>query len=155
MAAGEATSQQKLVVIGIDGSEQAEHAFAFYIDNVHSKDNHLLLIHAAEPPAVSSHQAMIMNGDLWASMMAAEKERVRQLEEKFADKMRKNNVSGKIKAVFSHKPGEVVCETANEEKATMIVMGTRGLGTVRRTIMGSVSDYVVHHAHCPVMICRS
>ena len=36
----------------------------------------------------------------------------------------------------------------------MIVMGTRGLGTVRRTILGSVSDYVLHHAHCPVIICK-
>ena len=56
--------------------------------------------------------------------------------------------------MFSHKPGEVIVETAAEEKATFIVMGTRGLGSVRRTLMGSVSDYVVHHAKCPVMICR-
>jgi len=37
---------------------------------------------------------------------------------------------------------------------TTIVVGTRGLGSVRRTILGSVSDYVVHHAHCPVIVCR-
>jgi len=43
---------------------------------------------------------------------------------------------------------------AENENATLIVMGTRGLGKVRRTIMGSVSDYVVHHAHCPVIVCR-
>ena len=36
----------------------------------------------------------------------------------------------------------------------MIVLGTRGQGTVRRTILGSVSDYVVHHAHVPVTVCR-
>ena len=35
----------------------------------------------------------------------------------------------------------------------MIVIGTRGQGTVRRTFLGSVSDYVVHHAHCPVAVC--
>ena len=52
------------------------------------------------------------------------------------------------------KPGEVIVKLADEEQATMIVMGTRGLGKVRRTIMGSVSDYVVHHAHCPVIVCR-
>ena len=63
-------------------------------------------------------------------------------------------ISGKIKAVFGGKPGETLVEIANEEKVTFIVMGTRGLGTIRRTIMGSVSDYVVHHAHCPVLICR-
>ncbi len=33
-------------------------------------------------------------------------------------------------------------------------MGTRGMGTIRRTLLGSVSDYVVHHAHCPVTVCR-
>lgn len=32
-------------------------------------------------------------------------------------------------------------------------MGSRGLGTIRRTILGSVSDYVVHHANVPVVVC--
>jgi len=63
-------------------------------------------------------------------------------------------VSGKIKAVFSGRPGEIIIDVANEEKVAMIVMGTRGLGTVRRTILGSVSDYVVHHSGCPVVVCR-
>ena len=63
-------------------------------------------------------------------------------------------ISGKIRAEPGNKPGEVIVRVAEEEKATMIVMGTRGLGKVRRTIMGSVSDYVVHHAHCPVVVCR-
>ena len=52
------------------------------------------------------------------------------------------------------KPGEMICNTANSEKCDYIVMGTRGLGKLRRTIMGSVSDYVVHHAHCPVIVAR-
>ena len=50
--------------------------------------------------------------------------------------------------------GEFVVRVASEEKAKMVVMGTRGMGTIRRTILGSVSDYVVHHAHCPVLIAR-
>ena len=52
------------------------------------------------------------------------------------------------------KPGHVITDVATSEKANMIVMGTRGLGTIRRTILGSVSDYVVHHSHCPVVVCR-
>ena len=31
-------------------------------------------------------------------------------------------------------------------------MGTRGLGKIRRTFLGSVSNYVLHHAHIPVII---
>ena len=52
------------------------------------------------------------------------------------------------------KPGQVLCSVATEEKAVMIVMGTRGMGKVRRTILGSVSDFVIHHACCPVVVCR-
>ena len=60
----------------------------------------------------------------------------------------------KVRTEGGMKPGQVICKIAADEKATMIVIGTRGMGKVRRTIMGSVSDYVVHHATCPVVVCR-
>jgi nucleotide-binding universal stress UspA family protein len=43
---------------------------------------------------------------------------------------------------------------AEELGAGLIVMGCRGLGGVRRALMGSVSDSVVRHAHCPVLVVR-
>ena len=51
-------------------------------------------------------------------------------------------------------PGEAIVAVAEKEKAVLIVCGTRGMGKLRRTFLGSVSDYVVHHAHCPVLVCR-
>ena len=54
----------------------------------------------------------------------------------------------------SGKPGEVICRIAEEEDAAMIITGARGMGKVRRTILGSVSDYLVHHSICPVIVCR-
>ncbi len=36
----------------------------------------------------------------------------------------------------------------------MIVIGSRGLTGMSRALMGSVSDSVVRHAHCPVMVVR-
>ena len=62
-----------------------------------------------------------------------------------------------INAVYqSHlaRAGPHIVETAKKVEAQLVVMGTRGLGKVRRALQGSVSDYVVHNAHCPVMICR-
>jgi nucleotide-binding universal stress UspA family protein len=35
-----------------------------------------------------------------------------------------------------------------------VVMGSRGLGGIRRALVGSVSDSVVRHAHCPVIVMR-
>nr|CAX78030.1 Universal stress protein [Schistosoma japonicum] len=50
------------------------------------------------------------------------------------------------------KPGSSLVKAISEHKADVILMGSRGLGAIRRTFLGSVSDYVLHHAHIPVVI---
>ena len=47
-----------------------------------------------------------------------------------------------------------IVHLADELGVGLIVMGSRGLGGLRRALMGSVSDSVVRHAHCPVMVVR-
>lgn len=150
-----AAPETRTVLIAVDASEQAEKAFDFYADHLHQPGNRLVLIHALEPPMMSSSQAVMLSQSVWDQLVETEKEKAKVLENKFAQKMKAVNIAGKIKAVFSGKPGETVVETATEDKCCMIVMGTRGLGTIRRTILGSVSDYVLHHAHVPVVICRN
>jgi nucleotide-binding universal stress UspA family protein len=49
---------------------------------------------------------------------------------------------------------EEIVELAEDIGAGLIVMGSRGRGRLRRALMGSVSDAVVRHAHCPVTIVR-
>jgi nucleotide-binding universal stress UspA family protein len=49
---------------------------------------------------------------------------------------------------------EEIVSLAEEIGAGLIVIGSRGLGGIRRALMGSVSDSVVRHAHCPVMVVR-
>lgn len=51
-------------------------------------------------------------------------------------------------------PRETICTVADEEKPDFLVVGSRGLGTVERMMLGSVSDYVVHHCLCPVIVVR-
>lgn len=48
--------------------------------------------------------------------------------------------------------GEVIVSYVKKERATCIVMGCRGLGKLRRTLLGSVSDYVVRHSSIPVIV---
>ena len=48
-------------------------------------------------------------------------------------------------------PGPSLCELAASLGASVIVMGTRGLGGIRRAVLGSVSDHVVRNAPCPVL----
>jgi nucleotide-binding universal stress UspA family protein len=52
------------------------------------------------------------------------------------------------------KAAEEVVGLAEEIGAGLIAVGSRGRGRIRRALMGSVSDSVVRHAHCPVMVVR-
>ena len=49
-------------------------------------------------------------------------------------------------------PAQEICALAASLPASVIVLGTRGHGGLRRAVLGSVSDHVVRHAPCPVVI---
>ena len=48
-------------------------------------------------------------------------------------------------------PGRAICDLAGSWNADLIVMGHRGLKGVKELFMGSVSNYVLHHASCSVL----
>jgi nucleotide-binding universal stress UspA family protein len=52
------------------------------------------------------------------------------------------------------RPDAEIVRLAEGIQAGLIVLGSRGLGGVRRALMGSVSDSVVRHAHSPVLVAR-
>ena len=58
-----------------------------------------------------------------------------------------------IRVVAEHRDRAIV-ELAEELGAGLIAMGSRGQGGVKRALLGSVSDSVVQHAHCPVLVVR-
>jgi nucleotide-binding universal stress UspA family protein len=57
--------------------------------------------------------------------------------------------------VWEGDPGPAIVDAAAAESADLIVVGTRGRNRVERAVLGSVSDHVIRHAACPVLIVRS
>ncbi|KAL0410234.1 UNVERIFIED_CONTAM: Universal stress protein A-like protein [Sesamum latifolium] len=51
-------------------------------------------------------------------------------------------------------PKEMICDVAEQMQIDLIAIGSRGLGKIKRAFMGSVSDYVTHHAKCPVLVIK-
>ncbi|KAF0915166.1 hypothetical protein E2562_034078 [Oryza meyeriana var. granulata] len=49
---------------------------------------------------------------------------------------------------------EAICQAVEEMRADLLVLGSRGLGKIKRAFLGSVSDYLVHHACCPVLVVK-
>lgn len=51
-------------------------------------------------------------------------------------------------------PPKMIVKIAAENGYDLIIMGSRGLGMLENLIVGGVSQYVLHHAACPVLIAR-
>jgi nucleotide-binding universal stress UspA family protein len=60
-----------------------------------------------------------------------------------------------VELVVAADAGAQIVISARKVKATLIVMGTLGRGTLKRMVLGSVADYVVRHADCPVVTLRA
>ena len=54
--------------------------------------------------------------------------------------------------IHSGSAGEGLIEVIKEHKPDMVLMGSRGLNLLRRTFLGSVSSYVIHHSSTPVTV---
>lgn len=61
------------------------------------------------------------------------------------------DIDGAEALVLEGRPGPALCAAAADRSASVIVLGTRGLGGVRRAVLGSVSDHVARNAPCPVL----
>jgi len=56
--------------------------------------------------------------------------------------------------VWEGDPGNMIVEAAEAEGVDMVLVGSHGRGAVGRFFLGSVSDHVVRHAPCPVLVVR-
>ncbi|XVF66212.1 hypothetical protein PTKIN_Ptkin10aG0017500 [Pterospermum kingtungense] len=56
--------------------------------------------------------------------------------------------------VMEGDPRNVMCEAVEKHKAAILVLESHGYRAVKRAVLGNVSDYCVHHAHCSVMIVK-
>ncbi|KAL3853727.1 hypothetical protein ACJMK2_017244 [Sinanodonta woodiana] len=147
--------KERKVLVSVDGSEQSLRAFDWYCENIHKPGDFCLALNVTE---FSMHglPGILSNPDAVVDEYKQKKQVTDKLMSDFADKMRQKGIKGSADTVpgGGSSPGEEIVKMAESNKVSLIVMGTRGLGKIRRTILGSVSDYVLHHAQCPVVIVR-
>lgn len=67
--------------------------------------------------------------------------------------LEKNNI--KVNAIFKEgQPAQAIADVANEEGYDMIVIGSRGLGGLKKLYLGSVSSAVLHEAKTNVLVVK-
>jgi len=137
----------------MDGSKFADYAFEYYLNNVHHAADTVILLNCVEYRVPSTIPIGMGSGELVARLMEDEKKKTTAYTQTLKDKMLTAKLHGKIEIIYGN-PGDEILRKAQEEGATLIVTGTRGQGTFKRTLFGSVSDHILHHSPVPVLVCK-
>ena len=142
------------ILLATDGSEEAALAVQTATDLAKSTGSelHLVYVEAASYVFPTTDWESLGGEDLPTRLDEVAKEAAKIKVDEQAQRVREadGEVAG-AHARVGYPEAEIV-DLAEELGVGLIVMGSRGLGGVRRTLMGSVSDSVVRHAHCPVLV---
>jgi nucleotide-binding universal stress UspA family protein len=141
------------ILLAIDGSEEAELAALRAVDLADATDSELHVVHVGVVPRFL---------ESYPGTLGYERRLYDQIEEESRQLLRE--LSWRVKVVGGTVAGthlrmgavdlEIV-GLAKELQADLIVMGCRGHRGIRRAIEGSISDAVIRHAPCPVLVVRS
>lgn len=156
------TSESRLsknVVIAYDGSEHAKNAVKFYAEKLHMPGDHVFLVYSVEVSDVIQQGKVqsapfSMDPEVFKDLVQKEVKRIQGELIEFAKYLRSMKLEGTVKSTHAQKPGEGILNIAKEVNASLIITGSRGQSKLRRTFLGSVSDYVMHHSPVPVLVCR-
>lgn len=144
----------KLILVPVDGSEQSRKALEFAADWARHHDGKLHLLHVPEPPV--GDEVMVLGG---ASVtLHASKEELRAAGEKIIEAskalVKEEGIESVDSSIEIGDPARQIIRAAEEMKADMIVMGTRGLGDWKSLLVGSVSHKVMNLSPCTCVTVR-
>lgn len=132
------------VVVAYDGSKHAHKA----IDQLHILNGPLdaVIVSVVRGPALGIRGTAV-------EVDQAEIDHARAALDKVAAELAARGVTARTRLAMGE-PADVLVDIAEEEKAELIILGTRGLSLAKRIVMGSVSSNVLHHAPCAVLVVR-
>ncbi|MDP9351378.1 MAG: universal stress protein [Chloroflexota bacterium] len=136
------------ILIALDGSPQSAEACRLAAELARCYGAALLALHVATPVAPGGS---VSPAEYLRAEDAARAQGNRVLEE--ARILVRGLVSFAAELEFGN-PAEVICRRARELDVDLVVVGTRGLGTLDRLLLRSVSSAVVQQAHCSVLVVR-
>ena len=138
------------ILLATDGSKEAQLAATTAADLAERTDSelHVVTVGAGVPISATTSPAH------FEDVLRENRRQAKEMLEQQVKRIEESGGTVKETHLKEGRAAEEIVELAEELGAGLIVMGSRGHGRLRRALMGSVSDAVVRHAHCPVTIVR-
>jgi nucleotide-binding universal stress UspA family protein len=139
------------VVVGIDESKGSTRALAEAFDIARTLHAPLTVVHMWEIGAAVGlgYSQGVMDWQLLDLLQSQQRHRMDELVEPFASKYRNAHVTKVFQDVS---PAKGLTDLSRE--AQLVVVGSHGRGKLADSILGSVSQNLIHHAECPVLVVR-
>lgn len=138
-----------LVVVGVDGSPEADAALGFAVEETRLRGARLRIVCAWEPPSSAyAGEAFAATPDVFLESEHHAVDVLRAALERIGPEH--------VEAEAIAEEGRAAAVLAEQAAgAALLVVGSRGLGAARRLLLGSVSHELVQHAPCPLVIVPS
>lgn len=149
------------ILVAIDGSEQGQMVFDQALDLATATAASLMLLHVLSSEEKNSPQFPMVGLEYYPTIA---NELTEMYQKQWAEyegqglKMLRSYAeratAAGVTAEFTQNlgsPGRTICEVARTWEADLIVMGRRGHAGFSELLLGSVSNYVLHHAPCSVL----
>jgi nucleotide-binding universal stress UspA family protein len=137
----------KCIVLALDGSEHSLLALQYARRFAESFGAKLIMVHAY------SRTSDLRDYEGYDRLVSQRKNAGQQIFESARNRL--GEVSIDIEEDLLEGPAaEAILSVAEIRKADLIILGTRGMGSFKGLLVGSVSNKVTHHASCPVMVVR-
>jgi len=139
----------KPVVVGLDGSPPSRAAFAHGAWEAHRRNVPLRLVHARTEPVYGPPGAYVMDSVAERYALAAGRAVLAEYE------LKAHMAFPHLTVTASMVPGSAAGALVEESRdATMVVVGSRGLGGFEGLLLGSVGTQLAAHSQCPVIVIR-
>lgn len=146
------------VILAIDGSDFSRTAIAKFSGFIAAPANtEIKLICVVEKPAPMVTEPFAVSSEYYHSVEAAHLKEAEGFVAEAVEQLRKLLTAADIKITtrtLLGDPDKEIIEIAREWNADLIVVGSHGRGFWERMLLGSVSDSIVHHAPCSVLVVR-
>ncbi|KAK4767024.1 hypothetical protein SAY86_014775 [Trapa natans] len=155
-----AAEEKQTVVVGVDESDHSLYALQWAIDNLIvpclPESPVKLFVVYAKPSPISVLGGVGPGAEVVLPIIESYLKKIAVLVTDKAKKLcRSKSVHDVVFGVVEGDVRNVLCEAVVKHHASMLVVGSHGYGALKRTFLGSVSDYCIHNASCSVLVVKN
>ncbi|XP_002159220.3 uncharacterized protein LOC100202767 [Hydra vulgaris] len=144
--------------LAIDSSISSKNAFEWYVNNFHGDGDSLVIMHVREvlkkpligPMGVMGGQDLF---DIYQETVEYSLRCANDLLKYYTSICEEKKIECESAIVDDyHGTGYEICELVEKYMGTSVILGRKSPGIIHRFILGSTSDYVLHHSRVPVIV---